>query len=53
MVHYLDEKRTFSRKLNDVGELSEHIANEARFHLMAAERYEISDFTPETVTDRA
>jgi len=48
MVHYLDEQRTFARKLNDAGEVTEDIDNEARFHLMACERYGLSDFTPET-----
>jgi hypothetical protein len=49
LAHYLDEKRTFSRKLNESGEVTEQIDNEARYHLMASERYLLSDFTPETV----
>lgn len=50
LAHYLDEKRTFSRKLDDTGQVTEDIDNEARFHLMAAERYILSDFVPETAT---
>lgn len=49
MVHYLDEKRSFSRKLGDDGKPTDKIDNEASFHLMASERYIISYFTPETV----
>ena len=47
--NYLDEKRTFSRKLDDRNLPTEEIDNEPRFHLMAADRYLFSDFTPETV----
>jgi hypothetical protein len=50
LVYYLDEKRTFSRELDDAGQPTMKIADEAKFHLMAAERYLLSDFTPETVT---
>lgn len=49
LTHYLDEKRTFSRKMADDGTPTQEIENEAKFHLMASERYELSDFTPETV----
>ncbi len=49
LPHYLDEKRTFSRKLGDDSKPTDKIDNEAAFHLMAAERYIISYFTPETV----
>ncbi len=49
LYHYLDEKRTFSRKLDESGQPTPEIDNESRFHLMACERYMISDFTPETV----
>ncbi|MDO9356290.1 MAG: hypothetical protein Q7T55_21510, partial [Solirubrobacteraceae bacterium] len=47
--NYLDEKRSFSRKLDESGKPTEEIEDEASFHLMAAERYILSDFTPETV----
>lgn len=50
LTHYLDEKRSFARKLDDTGEPTEQIQNESRFHLMACERYLMSDFTPETAT---
>jgi hypothetical protein len=49
LVHYLDENRTFARKLDESGQITQDIENEARFHLMACERYGMSDFTPETV----
>ena len=48
-IHYLDEKRTFSRELDATNQPTEKIANESRFHLMAADRYLFSDFTPETI----
>ena len=51
-AHYLDEKRTFSRKLNDAGQVTLDIENESRFHCLSAEQYILSDFTPETVTQR-
>ena len=49
LANYLDEKRTFARKLDNSGQPTVDIDNEARFHLMACERYLISDFTPDTV----
>ena len=49
MVHYLDEKRTFGRKMNAEGQMTEEIQNESRYHLMSCEQYEMSQFTPETV----
>lgn len=42
MTHYLDEKRTFSRKLDEAGQVTEKIDSESRFHLMACERYLMS-----------
>ena len=48
LSHYLDEKRTFSRELDDNGQVTDKIEDEQRFHLMAAERYLLSDFLPET-----
>jgi len=48
--NYLDEKRTFSRELDENNLPTEKIKDESRFHLMAADRYLFSDFTPETVT---
>lgn len=49
LVHYLDEKRSFCRELDDRGLPTEKISNESRFHLMACERTLMSDFMPETV----
>ena len=46
---YLDEKRTFSRELDEQGLPTMNIEDEERFHCMSAEQYIISDFTPETV----
>jgi len=43
LSNYLREKFSFAFKKG-----TETIENEARFHLMAAERYILSDFTPET-----
>ena len=48
LENYLDEKRTFSRKLDDNNQVTSEISNEQRYHLMAAERYLLSNFTPET-----
>ena len=48
LEHYLDEKRTFSRELDDMNKVTEKIASESRYHLMAAERYILSNFVPET-----
>lgn len=47
--NYLDEKRSFSRELDANYNPTEKIADEAKFHLMACERYLLSDFTPETI----
>jgi len=44
LTNYIKEKFSFAFKKD-----SEVIDNEARFHLMAAERYILSDFAPETV----
>ena len=52
MEYYLDEKRTFSRRVNDAGEVLEAIENEARYHLMACERYTEAGFLPETAVLR-
>lgn len=52
MRNYLDEKRTFSRELDENGLSTMKIEDEARFHCMSAEQYILSDFTPETVMKR-
>lgn len=45
---YLDEKLSYSRKLDDNYNPTEEIEDKERYHLMDAERYILSDFTPET-----
>lgn len=47
--NYLDEKRSFSRKLDANYNPTEEIEDEQKYHLLAGERYILSDFTPETV----
>ncbi len=47
--HYLDEKLSFSYVLDGKYEPTEKYDNESAMHLLAAERYILSDFTPETV----
>ena len=47
MYRYLDEKMTYSRKLDDKFEPTEEILDKSSFHLMDAERYIIGDFAPE------
>ncbi len=49
LFEYLDEKESFSRELNEDYQVTDKIENESTFHYMAAERYILSDFTPETV----
>lgn len=49
LYDYLDQKMSYSRKLDDDYNPTEDIEDKARFHLMDAERYILSDFTPETV----
>lgn len=48
MVGYLDEKQSYSRKLDDNYKPTEEIADKAEYHLMDAEAYLLADFTPET-----
>lgn len=50
MVHYLDEKRTFSRELDDENQPTMKIANESKFHRMRCESYLMSNFVPETAS---
>lgn len=49
LYDYLDEKTSYSRKLDDNYNPTEEIDNKAAYHLMDAERAILSDFTPETV----
>ncbi|KKM21139.1 hypothetical protein LCGC14_1638450 [marine sediment metagenome] len=48
LSNYLREKLSMAFK-KDGSTLTDLIDNEARFHLLACERYILSDFTPETV----
>jgi hypothetical protein len=49
LKEYLDEKESFSRELDDSYKPTDKIEDEADYHYLAAERYILSDFTPETV----
>jgi len=49
LKEYLREKLSFGYTRKVEGEYDEPIVQEAKYHLMAAERYILSDFTPETV----
>jgi len=49
LYDYLDEKLSYSRKLDEKYDPTEDIEDKERYHLMDAERYILSDFTPETV----
>ena len=48
--YYLDEKTSFSYELDEKYQPTDKYDNEAAMHLLAAERYVLSRFTPETVT---
>jgi len=45
LFSYLDEKQSFSRKLDDRYQPTDEIEDEARYHLMAAERYIMADLS--------
>ena len=49
MKDYLDEKLSYSRKLDDKYEPTDEIRDKASYHLMDGERYLLSDFAPEAV----
>jgi len=49
LEEYLREKQSYSYKLADNYNPTEEIENKSSFHLLDAERYILSDFTPETV----
>jgi len=51
LTNYLREKLSYIYKKRD-GQITDEIESKARFHLMDAERYILSDFTPETVVQR-
>ena len=48
LKEYLREKLSFAYEKSD-GQLLDKIKDEQKFHLMAAERYILSDFVPETI----
>jgi hypothetical protein len=50
LKNYLDEKLSYSRVVDENYNPTEKIQDKERYHLMDAERYILSDFTPETVT---
>ncbi len=47
--NYLDQKMSFSYELDERYEPTDKLEDEQKYHLLAAERYILSDFTPETV----
>ena len=49
LLDYLNQKMSFSYKLNDQYKPMDEFEDEQSMHLMAAERYILSDFTPELV----
>jgi len=48
LYNYLDEKMSYSRKLDSNYKPTEEIEDKERYHLLDSERYILSDFTPET-----
>ena len=53
LTHYLDEKLSYSRELDENYNPTDKIEDKERYHLMDAERYILSDFTPETVQSQS
>lgn len=51
LFDYLNEKMSYSRKLDDQYRPTEEIKDKSRFHLMDGERYILSDFTPVDVIE--
>lgn len=49
LYHYLEEIMNCLWKRDSKGEITDEIQDEQRYHLCAAARYILSDFTPETV----
>ena len=52
LLAYLDQKMSFSYKLNDRYEPTDEFEDEKSMHLLAAERYILSDFTPDKVSEQ-
>ncbi len=49
---YIDEKMSFSWEIDKDDNLTQKVHNESQYHYMAASRYILSDFTPETVASK-
>ena len=49
MVGYLDEKMSYSRKLDDNYQPTKEIDQKSSYHRMDAERYMLADFAPEVL----
>jgi hypothetical protein len=47
--NYLDQKLSFSYVLDEKYQPTDKLEDEQKYHLLAAERYILSDFTPETI----
>ena len=47
--NYLDQKLSFSYELDERYNPTDKLEDEPKYHLLAAERYILSSFTPETV----
>ena len=52
LFNYLFEKSNYSWKLDKAGKATDEIQDKAKFHLLDAERYILSDFAPETAVVR-
>jgi len=50
LSHYVDQKLSFSYILNDKYDPTDKYDSESLFHLLACERYILSNFRPETIT---
>jgi hypothetical protein len=48
--HYIDEKLTFSYELDEHYDATDKLDNESAYHMMACERYCLSNFIPKTVS---
>jgi len=53
LYNYLDQKLSFSYELDEKYQPTDKYEDEPKYHLLAAERYVLSSFTPETVVKQA
>ena len=51
LINYLDQKMSFSYELDEKYQPTDKLEDEQKSHLLAAERYVLSDFPPETVVE--